>query len=95
MKFKILFLTLLISALSWGQTTIAAWTFPTAIGTAPTTLAAECGVFSATSNFYADGTNGSSNWSAGTYFGGTAPTASLCGVPGEWGGSGPGLERSA
>jgi hypothetical protein len=85
MKFKILFLTLLISALSWGQTTIAAWTFPTTTGTAPSTLVAECGAFAATSNLYADGTNGSSNWLitptvTRQYFAGVAPPASLCGV---------------
>jgi hypothetical protein len=66
-----------------AQTTLAGWTFPTTTGNAPATLAAECGVFSASSSIYADGTNGSSNWvdvTSRQYFGGAAPLASLCGV---------------
>lgn len=83
MKLKLLIFALLISSLSWGQVTLSAWTFPTTTGNAPATLPAECGVFSGTSNFYADGTNGSSNWTAaGTrqYFGGSFPAAALCAV---------------
>lgn len=84
MKSKLLLLlTLFVSTFSWGQTTLAGWTFPTSTGNAPNSLAAECGVFSATSTLFANGTNGSSNWTDATsrqYLGGTAPTATLCSV---------------
>lgn len=83
MRIKLLIISLLFSVIGWGQTVISAWTFPTTTGNAPATLAAECGTFSASSNLYADGTNGSSNWSVATtrqYFGGVAPSSSLCGV---------------
>lgn len=83
MRIKLLVFSLLFSVLGWGQTVISAWTFPTSTGNAPATLAAECGTFSASSNLYADGTNGSSNWSVVAtrqYFGGTTPASSLCGV---------------
>lgn len=83
MKLKLLLLTVFFSALSWGQVNLAGWSFPTTSGNAPATLSAECGVFSASSNFYADGTNGSSNWNLATsrqYFGGTAPSSALCSV---------------
>lgn len=83
MKLKLFIVALFCSVASWGQTTLAGWTFPTTTGNAPATLPAECGVYSATSNFYADGTNGSSNWATATtrqYFAGFAPTTSLCGV---------------
>ena len=83
MKIKLLFLTLFGSFISWGQTTLAGWTFPTTSGNAPALLDAECGVFSTSSFFYADGTNGSSNWNLATsrvYFAGVAPASALCGV---------------
>ncbi|HKX85690.1 MAG TPA: choice-of-anchor D domain-containing protein, partial [Flavobacterium sp.] len=83
MRIKLLIFSLLFSVIGWSQTVISAWTFPTTTGNAPATLAAECGVFSASANLYADGTNGSSNWSVATtrqYFGGVIPSASLCGV---------------
>lgn len=80
MKIKLLILSLFFSVVAFGQTTIAAWTFPTTSGAAPSSLVAECGVFASTSNLYADGTNGSSSWSTGTYFPGVAPTVSLCSV---------------
>jgi len=65
-----------------AQTTLAGWTFPSTSGTPANVLSAECGVFSASSNIYADGTNGSSNWTGTSliYFTGTAPTSALCGV---------------
>lgn len=81
MKVKLLLLALFVSFLSSGQTTLAAWTFPTNTGNAPATLPAECGVYSTSSNFYADGTNGSSNWATAAtrlYFAGVAPSSSLC-----------------
>lgn len=69
--------------LGWGQTTIAAWTYPTSSGNAPNTLAAECGALQASSNFYADGTNGSDNWTdvlSRQYYAGRVPTPALCAV---------------
>lgn len=64
-----------------AQATIAAWTFPTSSGNAASSIAADCGLIQGTSNIYADGTNGSDNWSDATsrvYFAGTIPTTTLC-----------------
>ena len=79
---KLFWLLLFVGFVSFGQTTIAAWTIPTISGVAPTSIIAECGVYSTTSNLYADGTNGSSNWLGTTrqYFTGVIPNVSLCGV---------------
>lgn len=79
---KLFWLLLFVGFVSFGQTTIAAWTVPTISGVAPTSVVAECGVYSTTSNLYADGTNGSSNWLGTTrqYFTGVIPNVSLCGV---------------
>jgi len=79
---KLFWLLIFVGFVSFGQTTIAAWTTPTISGVAPTSVVAECGVYSTTSNLYADGTNGSSNWLGTTrqYFTGVIPNVSLCGV---------------
>lgn len=74
---------LLVGLKGWGQTTIAAWTFPTTTGAAPKTLVAECGTLQAFSSFYADGTNGSDDWtdaSSRQYFAGQVPSPALCSV---------------
>ncbi len=78
-----LLVLLLCPGMGWGQTTIAAWTYPTTTGNAPNTLAAECGTLQASSNFYADGSNSSDNWSDASsrqYFAGVNPASSLCSV---------------
>ncbi|MCL2074690.1 MAG: chitobiase/beta-hexosaminidase C-terminal domain-containing protein, partial [Marinilabiliaceae bacterium] len=64
-------------------TTIAAWTFPTTTGNAPKVHPAECGVLDINADIFADGTNGSDDWTDATslvYFGGNAIPEGLCGV---------------
>jgi hypothetical protein len=87
MKFKKLLVAVTVLVLgvfsAKAQTTLAGWTFPSTSGNAPATLAAECGVFSASSSLYADGTNGSSNWALATsrqYFTGNVIATSVCSV---------------
>jgi len=85
MKNKNLLTTILIAGLflfgntSWGQTTIAGWTFPTASGDAPKVHPAECGVLFEDAYIYADGTNYSDDWDNLVYFSGSS-LSKLCDV---------------
>lgn len=86
MKKIYLFLLLTVSVAFFNhaqaQSVLAGWTFATTTGNAPSTIVTECGMIS-TATVYADGTNGSDNWTDATskvFFGGVIPTSSLCSV---------------
>ena len=85
MAFMALVMFFAIQNVQAQQQTIAGWTFPTQMASAPNVIAAECGE----GTIYADGTHGSSVWAssanssaAGLYIGntGTAPATALCEV---------------
>ncbi|MES2836991.1 MAG: choice-of-anchor D domain-containing protein [Bacteroidota bacterium] len=86
MKKIYLFLLLTVSVVflnnAQAQDVLAGWTFPTTSGNAPSSITSECGMIS-TATVYADGTNGSDNWTDATskvFFGGVIPSTSLCSV---------------
>lgn len=72
------------SIFGFGQVVLAGWTFPTTSGVGSDNVAAECGVYMASSNLYANGTNGSSTWAVNTsnleYFTGTTLNTTICSV---------------
>ena len=61
-------LLLLLSFNTWSQTQLAGWTFDalTATPSTPTTVVANLGAQANTATLYANGTNGSSNWTPAT-----------------------------
>lgn len=78
-KVTFMLFAFLSMTIGFAQTeTLAGWSFPTDDGT-PLVIGAECG----SGNLYADGTNGSSDWTGGVdFFGGHTPAEAnqVCGA---------------